>query len=511
MTAWLLTTLLALAPAPYPVSGYWLFGRPTAAEWEAAVARITALGADTVLQFGPRLVRRTPDELRAHAVFGRWALDPATVAGGVRRIYTYESHEAFGPALLTGPADQRLEDGERLVWRLQVPVPAGAGQVDLVYVAGRRQDSVTLLLQALGPRRGQAYLGMPCAPVDPQYPWDPDHTALPLLEDFTRRVLRDWAQRHAAQAAFAGVYQSLETPASERCLPRVLETYRRQHAVVREVLPGKAVVISPYWDVRRGRPTGTTVAAVQTGIALLATCDVDVIAPQDSRGTGKVGLHWPHEAAQPVDPRLHPAVGAVTYGAAYQANTRELYRAARAAVDAANAQRGRPLALWANLEAFEPARQDGPEIGRTTRERLDRAVVLAGLAPDKLISFMWDPWFTARAGAPQSLAEELEASAPRPLLVAARRTLQPAGLVVWGYQLDDTTVTLQAVPGAPATVALQDLPPGVDAPVAHPLPARLQTRWLPYAWDGGGRLELLARRGGESSAHPLVVDAASTD
>jgi len=526
LVALLLGTVLQAAAEPlktrpYPLCGYWLFGRADAAAWSNTLARIGSLGADTVIQFGVRLSRKSAEDLRAHPLFSRCPFADAEANIPPRHLYTFETQERFGPALLADPSRDRFIDlGDSLVWRLVLQAPAGSQApsnappvYDIVYLSGRKNDSVAALLNAASARGAHVYAGLPCAPTDPRYPWDPDLAALPVLEELTRRILADYAERYRAQPSFAGVYQSQETPVSKNCLPRVLAVYRSQHALVRSLLPGKAILVSPYWDARKNNLNGTDLASVRAGIRLLARQNVDIIAPQDSRGTGKVGLFWPDQAAAPVDSRLEPAVGPAAYGDAYHATTTDLYRTAREALDEAAAQEGLRVALWANIEAFEPGRKESgsSSIQRTTHERLDQAIMFAGIHPSKLICFMWDNYFTTRGKQALSLGDELAACERRPIVVQVLplKAAGVTGLLVRGYHMEDTRaeIAFADVKGQQQTVSLpvEGLPHSVRPDVAYPLPARLQTAWVTFdtaRLSDASRAELTLIRERARSFHP---------
>jgi len=245
---------------------------------------------------------------------------------------------------------------------------------------------------------------------------------------------------------------------------------------------------------------------VKEGIKLIARSDVDIIAPQDSRGTGKVGLFWPHQIGEPVDPRLSPVAGVAecTYRDAYYANTREFFRMARLGLDELAEQEGIKADLWANIEAFEPGK--GVPCGvfttsqRTTKERLDRAIMFAGPYPSKLISFMWDSYYTCRAGRATPLGDEIAADYRRPIVVEAWRSQRGErdGLLVQGYNVADGVVEVvvreETMTGPPATQERGSVR-RLD---------RLEELWVPLP-EHGDRLTVTVLGPGGRCHHPFVV------
>ncbi|MCK5802215.1 MAG: hypothetical protein KAI66_05255 [Lentisphaeria bacterium] len=444
------------APPRYPISGYWFFGRGSRQAWREALTRAQAAGADTAIQFGPRPRLIDLDALAKQKAFKKApelvtsaVAELAAVAprAEIRRVLRYASQENFGAALIVHPAYERsVHVGETVLWRLVFPFDAAgnasdldsATVVDLFFVIGSARDSVAMLLAEAGELEMQVFVGMPTAPQHPQYPWDPWGRVMPTFLRFSDRVLLDYAQRFGDSKAFVGVYQSVELPVAAKPLVAVLHCYRQQHALVRRRLVGKRIMVSPYWDARKRRPTGVTPASVREGIGHIARTDVDIIAPQDSRGTGKVGLFWKSQAGDPVAAGLRcvSGVGETTYGEAYHASTRDFYRVAREAVDAL-AKEGIKVELWANLEGFAPGK--GVPCGsftttqRTTKERLDRQIMMAGTHPAKIISYMWDSYYTAKAGRSETLADAILAVPDRPIAVEAHR--EGERLVVVGYHL----------------------------------------------------------------------------
>jgi len=524
---------------PYPISGYWMFERAAPGQWAASLDLIRQIGADTVIQFGHQLSLVAPEAHAAMAADPAWCIRGVSLleateeemhglnaGNALRHVLTLSSREDFGERLIVRPGlDRCFRDGDRLIWRLILPADApgdrlrdvtAGGEYDLVLIRGGSYDSVVELLDEAGKRGMQVFVGMPTPPNDPRYPWDPWMTVLPDVLEVTWRVLEDYAVRLAGKAAFGGIYQTRETPVNARPLAAVLALYRRQHPIVRAVLPGKSILVSPYWDARIGPGyDGSTPEQIREGIRQIGRCSVDIIAPQDSRGTGKVGLFWPHEASEEVDPRLGPSVGTGKYGERYRANTRAYYEAARAGVDDL-AGEGVAVELWANLEAFEPGAGipcgSFTDCQRTTKERLDRAVMFAGPYPSKLISYMWDSLYTCRAGHPSTLGEEIAAQWQRPVLVDAayeQRDGQP-GLRLLGYHTAGCAVDLKwTEAGQPrglrvAADATTALPPS-PAPGGGALPPLIGTVWVPCQ-PADERLSITLDGPAGHSTHPFWLE-----
>jgi hypothetical protein len=523
---------LAAAAEPagaYAVSGYWVFARSATGQWDATLDTIRRQGGDTLIQFGPRLNLVPPAERADHPVLKACRLDgqpvvEATAAALGRlqppaildRVFVLSTPENFGPALLTWPEmDCRVDAGERTFWRLVIPAdtppPPAPRRCDLVLVAGGAYDSLADLLSQATRRSQQVFVGMPVPPPHPQYPWDPWLETLPVCTELCRRVLADYRQRLGTSPAFVGVYQTLETPISAQPLAAVLTTYRALHAVVRKELPGRRILVSPYWDARlTPGHDGTPPPDIRTGVQAIARCEVDIIAPQDSRGTGKVGLFWPHERDTRVDPRLEPAVGQRTYGEAYAATSRQYYEAAADGLTELARDGGPRVELWANLEAFEPGK--GVPCGvfttcqRTSKERLDQAILFAGTRPTRLISFMWDGLYISKGGLPLTLAEEIAADASRPIVVdarAERREGRP-GLLLQGWQIAAGMVELRWLEDAGEQT--REITPGTATAAPAPGgPVRLQSLWIPVDLPAA-RLAVSVRGPGGRCHHPFILD-----
>lgn len=501
-------------PTPYPISGYWMYHRAGDCAWRQALEDVHRLGADTVIQFGPYPVARTAEEVAADADFAACTeggvpcvqaaearLQAAHPGNSLGRIFTLTTSDHYGDAPLACPGfDVRIEAGDATFWVLPLPAadPSdtscdfGRGsEYDLVVIRGRPDDLLEELLTQADAMGMQVYVGMPSATPDPDAPWEVWAEARDLGLAVLDRILGAYAAHHALHPSFVGVYQSFELPVSDPTVESVLSWYTLANERVRARLPGRTILVSPYWDVRLTAETGVDVDSIRRGIQRIAETGMDVIAPQDGRGTGKVGLFWPYEEDEPVDARLGPAVGSVTYGEAYRATTTELYAAAREGLDALAVEEGLAVDLWANVEAFEPGAGDTcgyfSDIQRTAKERLDEALTFHGASASKLISFMWDGLYTCAGGEPTTLAEDVASDHARPIVSAGFlfESGGAPGLILRGYHIADAVFDLTWYDGAwqirSATVSASEgwIDPDFGA-TSEAHPDRLQEVWIPF-------------------------------
>jgi hypothetical protein len=385
-----------------------------------------------------------------------------------------------------------IKAGKRIYYRL-LTQPDGsddatcdfsgkATSYDMILVAGSEEDSLAKLLD-LGDQFGmRIFPALPLAPRDPETPTRAYKKHLGTLTTLTRRILQDYGARFTGRASLGGVYQPFEVQMADTLATNpTLEVYADQHTIVEQELD-KPILISPYMDARKRVPFGQTPKQVAEAFKALAKTGVGIIAPQDSRGTGKVGLFWPDQRDDEVDERLRPVVGESTYGTAYHGSTRDYYRemaAARAEMVAAGFQ----VDLWANVEAFEPSGKEpcAPQgtRGKTDKKRLDQAVTMAGRYVQKVVSYMWSDFMTC--GTP-SLEKEITTDWRRPIAVDAIRKARDVqdGVEVRGYNFKDSTVTITWSGGT------KDLSvPAVgwlDEARQEGLAEGMVTAWVPFDW-----------------------------
>ncbi|GAB2940150.1 DUF4434 domain-containing protein [Nonomuraea fastidiosa] len=502
--------------APYAVTGYWITPKSNPCTWRKQLQEIHRVGGDTIIRIGYGLQFRTvtasgqvrtkdgeidslykacvEDGMSCHDAAER-DLKRANPKNRIGRVYVYRTDEAFGSGLYRCPEmEHSIEAGKRIYYRLITQADGSddatcdfsskAQAYDMILVAGSPSDSLSELLN-LGDQFGmRIFPALPLAPRDHKTPIRAEKRHLGTLTTLTRRILQDYGQRFADRESLGGVYQPFEVQMSATLADNpTLEVYADQHRIVQQELPGKPILISPYMDARKRVAFGQTPQQVAEGFKALARTGVGIIAPQDSRGTGKVGLFWPDERDTEVDERLRPVVGESTYGTAYHGSTRDYYRAMSEARDQM-IDEGHHVQLWANVEVFEPS-GDKPcaptgTRGKTDKERLDQAVAMAGRYVQKIVSYMWSDFMTC--GKP-SIEEEIIKDWQRPIAVDAIRRPREAddGVEVRGYNLDLGTVTIQWSGGTEerdiASTGYLD-----RDPIEEELPEGMAAAWVPFDW-----------------------------
>jgi hypothetical protein len=502
--------------APYAVTGYWITPKSNPCTWRKQLQEIHSVGGDTIIRIGYGLQFRTvndageilkdgtvdslyepceEDGLSCHDAAVQ-DLREANPDNRVGRVYVYRTDELFGQDLFRCPAmEHAVEVGKRTYYRL-ITQPDGsddatcdfsskARSYDLILVAGSNQgkDSLTQLLD-LGDQFGmRVFPALPLAPRDSKAKIRAEKRHLGTLTTLTRRILQDYGVRFAGRDSLGGVYQPFEVQMSATLATNpTLEVYADQHTIVEQEL-GKPILISPYLDARKRVAFGQTPKQVAEGFKALVKTGVGIIAPQDSRGTGKVGLFWPDERDSEVDERLRSMVGESTYDTAYHGSTRDYYREMAAAREEMIDQ-GYHVELWANVEAFEPSGEQpcaptGTR-GKTDKKRLDQAVTMAGRYVQKIVSYMWSDFMTC--GDP-SLETEISRDWQRPIAVDAIRRPRDIqdGVEVRGYNLKDGTVTITWSGGATEMVvsAVGWLD---EDPIEEELPVGMATAWVPFDW-----------------------------
>ncbi|WP_371781559.1 DUF4434 domain-containing protein [Streptosporangium subroseum] len=514
-------------PSPYALSGYWLIPTVDHCTWRRQFDAIHKVGGDTVIRIGWGLqARRVDDDGRILDTDGEKPdpryepceedglpceaaaerdLKAANPGNRVTWTFVYRTDEAFGPDLFRCPEfEKKITVGKTVFYRIVAPddgtddpsctnIRSEGRGYHVILIAGAEQDSLTELLD-LGDQFGiKVYPALPLAPRDPAQKTRAAEQGTATLTTLTRRIMQDYGARFQDRASLAGFYQPFElqmrdmqylgddSEEAKKDNP-TLKVYASQHEIVDQEMPGRPILVSPYIDARKRLSFSATPQQVARGFEALARTGVGIIAPQDSRGTGKVGLFWPDQREEKVDDRLRSVVGEASNGTAYYGSTRDYYRAMAEARTKMVAQ-GYDVQLWANVEAFEPSDQDFCEErtgtrGRTDKERLDTAVAQVGRYVSKVVSYMWSDFFTC--GSP-SLSEEIARDYDRPIAVDAVRKGRDIqdGMEIRGYNMPmGSKVTLtwdgQDSPRV-VDVALTETPPD--------LPIRMGTAWIPLDWS----------------------------
>ncbi|MEV0386563.1 DUF4434 domain-containing protein [Nonomuraea sp. NPDC050643] len=503
--------------APYAVTGYWITPKSNPCTWRKQLQEIHRVGGDTIIRIGYGLQFRTvsdsgeilakdgtvdplykaceEDGLTCYDAAVR-DLKEANPGNRVGRTYVYRTDELFGKDLFRCPQlEHTIEAGKRTYFRLITQADGSddstcdftgkARSYDMILVTGSSTDSLTQLLDLADQFGMRVYPALPLAPRDAKTPIRAERRHLGTLTTLTRRILQDYGVRFADRESLGGVYQPFEVQmAATLATNPTLEVYADQHTIVEQELPGKPILISPYLDARQRVPFGQTPKQVAEGFKALVKTGVGIIAPQDSRGTGKVGLFWPDERDSEVDERLRPVVGESTYETAYHGSTRDYYRE-MAAARQEMLDSGYTVQLWANVEAFEPSGDEpcAPQgtRGKTDKERLDQAVTMAGRYVQKIVSYMWSDFMTC--GKP-SLEEEITKDWQRPIAVDAIRRPRDVqdGLEVRGYNLKDSTITVQWS-GGTSELGVSSAGWLDEDPIEEELPDGMATAWVPFDWD----------------------------
>ncbi|MEU6713701.1 DUF4434 domain-containing protein [Nonomuraea sp. NPDC046802] len=502
--------------APYAVTGYWITPKSNPCTWRKQLREIHDVGGDTIIRIGYGLQFRTvsdggeiltrdgdldtlykacqEDGLTCHDAAER-DLREANPGNRIGRTYVFRTDESFGPDLFRcSKMEHPIEAGNRIYYRI-ITQPDGSDDAtcdfsskgasyDLILVAGSDKDSLKELLD-LGDQFGmRIFPALPLAPRDQDNKLRANKKHIGTLTTLTRRILQDYGVRFADRDSLGGVYQPFEVQMSDTLASNpTLEVYTDQHTIVEQQLPGKPILISPYMDARKRVAFGRTPKQVAEGFKALAKTGVGIIAPQDSRGTGKVGLFWPDERDNEVDERLRSEVGEATYDTAYHGSTRDYYREMAAARDEM-VEAGHDVQLWANVEAFEPSGKEAcaPQgtRGKTDKKRLDQAVTMTGRYVQKVVSYMWSDFMTC--GTP-SLEKEITTDWQRPIAVDAIRRGRDVrdGVEVRGYNFGNSTVTIEWSGGKQELVVASV--GWLDEDPLEELPEGMSTAWVPFDWS----------------------------
>lgn len=358
---------------------------------------------------------------------------------------------ARGGAAVRCPRDLSITNNNKLFTVLVLPT-SGAGcdatnnRYDVVVVSGGNAPGASVsgsMARAATAHGMEFYAGMPSPANRTHLAYLPDLSYRDTFRLFTTRYLQYQAAANNVPG-LAGFYLSTEMPLKDAAIfDSILAVYRIQNQAIRSVLPTRGAVVSPYLDSRRTPQGGSTPAQAQSAtrkIALTASGVPLNIAVQDGMGTGKGGALNGNEAGAPVDRYAGAIVGAGSWRSKYVAPNRDYYLAAAAGVA------GTRATLWANMEGMAPAAGTNPcgvdLRGQTTKARIDRQLQQMANAPRKIISFMWDTYYTC-TGAWAPLAQGLQNGKTTPIVTDVSFNPGSGSLLVTGFNLSGATIELR--------------------------------------------------------------------
>jgi len=441
------------ASAPvFPVSGFFISGSASEAVNNEKLQAIKAVGGDTVITFGSRLNPGSLAGVSADCRIGGANCVQVALSGAVlNRVFTYADASPWGAAAVRCPRDRSITNNNKLFTVLVLPsagtgCDSSNGRYDVVVVSGGNAPgtSVTGSLARVATTLGmKLYPGMPVPVNRADLPYLPDLSYQSTYQLFTERYLQ-YHQSTNNLGGLAGFYLSTEMPLKDSSVfEPVLAVYRIQNQAIRRIMPTREAIVSPYIDARSAAPGRGTLAQAQAGarnIALTASGIRLNIAVQDGMGTGKGGAFFGNEANSSVDQFAAAIVGTGSWGSKYLAPNREYFQAAAAGVA------GTGATLWANMEGMAPANGTNPcdanLRGQTTKSRIDRQLQQMANAPKKIISFMWDTYYTC-TGTGVPLVQRLQAGKAKPIVTDSSFNPTAGSLSVTGFNLSGAKVELR--------------------------------------------------------------------
>lgn len=436
----------------FPVSGFFVSASTSDAVNTQKLSDIRGAGGDTVITFGSHLMPASLGSVSPDCRIGTANCVPA-VAAGVRlnRVFTYADASPWGAAAVACPRDRTITSNNRLFTLLVLPTQGAGcdspnGAYDVVVVSGGSPGTggaTESMARAATAQGMQFFAGMPIPAKRADLPYLPDLSYQNTFSLFTNRYLGYHATNNDVPG-LAGFYLSTEMPLSSAAIfGAVLAVYRIQNQAIRAVMPARSAVVSPYIDARSAAAGRTTPAQAQVAVRNIALTAAGVhlsIAVQDGMGTGKGGAFFGNEANAPVDQPAAAIVGAGSWGSRYLAPNRDYF------VAAAQGVAGTGATLWANMEGMAPATGanacDANLRGQTTKARLDRQLQQMANAPKKIISFMWDTYYTC-AGTGVPLVQRVLAGKATPLITDSVFDPASGAITVTGYNLSGAKVELK--------------------------------------------------------------------
>lgn len=436
----------------YPVSGFFVRASTSDSVNKQKLQAIKAVGGDTVITFGSRLIPASLASVPADCrISGVNCVRSALRGAALNRVFIYSDSSPWGAAAVRCPRDRTVRNNNKLFTVLVLPT-SGSGcsapndRYDVVVVKGGNATgaNATGSMARVATAQGMKfYAGMPIPVNRTDLKYLPDLSYQTTFGLFTNRYLQYQARANNV-VGLSGFYLSTEMPLSDGAIyGSVLTVYRIQNQAIRRFMPTRGAIISPYIDARiaaSGRVTPSQARVAARKIALTASGIRLSIAVQDGMGTGKGGAYFGSESNSPVDQYAAAIVGRGSWGRKYLAPNRDYFLAAAAGVA------GTGAVLWANMEGMAPADGTNPcdasLRGQTTKSRIDRQLQQMANAPRKVISFMWDSYYTCTGnGGP--LAQRIQAGKTTPILTDSSFNPATGSISVTGFNLRGARVEVR--------------------------------------------------------------------
>ncbi|MGF6833419.1 hypothetical protein QF015_001588 [Paenarthrobacter sp. TE4293] len=392
------------APAPvYPISGYFIFGSTNDAANLQKLTDMKSVGADTVITFGSTLKPATAAAVPADCVVsGVNCVTAATSGVKVNRYFTYSDGNAWGAASLACPRDKTATSGSTVYTVMVIPTQgtgcsSSTNSYDVIVISSSPASISVSVAKAATSLGMKFYAGMPAPSKDTTITYVPDLTYTSTFTAFTARFLQFQAKVNNVPG-LAGFYHHTEMPVGGGTVwEATRKVYSIQNQAIKTYMPTRSAIVSPYMDTRTAYSAHITVDMARDGIRKIAETANGVrlaIAVQDGMGTGKAGSFFSSDSGTMVDPYAASIVGSGTWGNSYVAPNRDYFWAMAEGVEGTGAE------LWGNMEGMAPATSqnqcDGNYRGQSTKARHDKQLQQMGNSPVKIISYMWDPFFTCR-------------------------------------------------------------------------------------------------------------------
>lgn len=433
----------------YPISGYFIYGSTNDAVNIKKLTDIKSVGGDTVITFGSRLKPATLSTIPAACIISGVNCATAAASGvKVKRYFTYSDGSSWASPAIVCARDRTVTSGTTTFTILVLPVEGSgcnspSGTYDVVVITGGTSTSMSVSLGNAATSLGMKfYAGLPAPIMRTDVTYLPDLSYQATLSLFTARFLIYQSKANNVPG-LAGFYHHTEMPLSDGTVwDSVLTLYRMQNARIAQYQPNRSAVVSPYIDSRTafgGRVTVDQARNAANKIAKTANGVKLAIAVQDGMGTGKGASYFSSERSNNVDQFAASIVGSGSWGSKYLAPTRDYFWALSEGVEGTGAQ------LWANLEGMAPATSqnpcDGSLRGQSTKTRIDKQLQQLGNTPVKVISFMWDPYFTC-AGTWAPMLDRLKAGNTTPIITDSI-FYGNGDVLVTGHNLSGGTVQVQ--------------------------------------------------------------------